>query len=282
MSHKTADLTVLQQAFPYPRSGAGATTDLGRLISSGIEESGPIPFSDFMAQALYHSELGYYARAKARTVSKEGDFMTSVSVGSVFGTLLARRLHRFWIANGSPSEFTILEPGAHDGSLATDILDEIDSLDPSFAKATRYLVCEPLPARRKVLEAKLGNRTTVIASPTEAQAEIGALVANEVLDALPVPLYLLSNKQWHEILVTSSDGLLDWSSRPANLDLPSNFPEGYVTEGPPDLKSFLEPLSTVFQQALFIWIDYGLDEETLYHPARTCLLYTSPSPRDRG
>jgi len=269
MSRKTVDLKALQQAFPYPRSGAGATTDLGRLISSKIQESGPIPFADFMAQALYHPELGYYARPDAGTVSKDGDFITSVSVGSAFGTLLARRLHRFWTTNGSPSEFTILEPGAHDGSLATDILDEITALDPSFAEATRYLVCEPLPARRRILQAKLGERATIIASPTEAHAAFGALIANEVLDALPVPLYLLSNEQWHEILVTSSEGLLDWSSRPANLDLPSNFPEGYVTEGPPDLNSFLEPLNDVFQKALFIWIDYGLDEETLYHPART-------------
>lgn len=269
MSRKTADLTALQQAFPYPRSGTGATTDLGRVISTQITESGPIPFSDFMGLALYHPELGYYARPDARTVSKNGDFMTSVSVGPVFGILLARRLHRFWQANGSPSKFTLLEPGAHDGSLAIDILNEIDSLDSDFAKATRYIISEPLPARRLILEKNLGNLATIIASPDEAQADFGALIANEILDALPVPLHFLSKNEWHEALVTNSGDRLEWASRPIQLALPTNFPEGYVTEGPPDLNSFFKPLSDVFKKALFIWIDYGLDEETLYHPART-------------
>lgn len=269
MSRETAHSTALQQAFPYPRSGTGATTDLGLLISSQIEKSGPIPFADFMALALYHPELGYYARPDAPTVSKKGDFMTSVSVGPVFGTLLARRLHRFWSANGSPDSFTILEPGAHDGSLATDILAEIARLDPAFENAVRYLISEPLPARRRILQERLGSRATIIASPVEARADFGALIANEVLDALPVPLYLSSGDQWHEILVTSSGQSLDWASRPASPALPRGFPEGYIAEGPPHLKPFLEPFAEVFQKALFVWIDYGLDEESLYHPART-------------
>jgi len=59
---------------------------------SEIKKSGPIPFSDYMARCLYHPELGYYARPEAVTVSKEGDFITSVSVGPLFGKLLACRL----------------------------------------------------------------------------------------------------------------------------------------------------------------------------------------------
>jgi hypothetical protein len=84
MSRETVDLTGLQHAFPYPRSSTGAITDLGRLILARVKESGPISFADYMAQCLYHHELGYYARPGKPTVSKKGDFITSVSVGSVF------------------------------------------------------------------------------------------------------------------------------------------------------------------------------------------------------
>ena len=269
MSRETVDLTGLQQAFPYPRSALGATTDLGRLILAEIAESGPISFADYMELCLYHPELGYYARPDVPVVSKKGDFITSVSVGPVFGKLLAHRLHKFWQANKSPEKFTILEPGAHDGTLCLDILEAIQALDPKFANAVNYLVHEPLPVRRQLLQSKLHGKATVIADPSEANAEIGALLANEILDALPVPLYLKSGGQWHEALVTSTEDSLDWDTRPASPALPGDLPEGYVTEGPPKLSSFLEPLAGIFKSALFIWIDYGLDEETLYNPART-------------
>jgi SAM-dependent MidA family methyltransferase len=269
MHREPVDLTGLQQAFPYPRSAPGATTDLGHLIRDEIAKSGPLSFADYMAQCLYHPELGYYARPEVPIVSKKGDFITSVSVGPVFGKLLAHRLHKFWLANGSPESFTVLEPGAHDGTLCLDILDTIKALNPKFDKAINYLVHEPLPVRRQFLQAKLGGKASVIATPGEAKAKIGALVANEILDALPVPVYLKSGGQWHEALVTSKESSLDWDTRPATPPLPENLAEGYVGEGPPDLSSFLKPLAGVFNNALFIWIDYGLDEETLYHPART-------------
>ncbi len=270
MSQKPAELSGLQQAFQYPRLKPKATPELNKILISEIRESGPLPFSSYMAQCLYHPKLGYYARAEATTVSKKGDFITSVSVGPLFGQLLARRLHRFWLANGSPSHFTILELGAHDGSLATDILTNLTEIDPAFAAAVSYVISEPLPARRNFLKTRLGDKATLISHPDEVQTEIGALVANEVLDALPVPLYLFSKNQWHEVLVAiDNDDNLAWDTRPASPDLPLNYPEGYVTEGVPDLPTFLTPLAQCFKKALYVWIDYGLDQESLYHPART-------------
>ncbi|MFT6242084.1 MAG: SAM-dependent MidA family methyltransferase [Paracoccaceae bacterium] len=275
MSHKPADLTGLQQAFPYPRFSSEATPDLARIIISEIKKSGPLPFRDYMARCLYHPQHGYYARTSAPTVSKKGDFMTSVSVGPVFGQILARRLHRFWQGNGSPSSFTILELGAHDGSLALDIISALPQIDPAFSAATSYLISEPLPARHDLLKSRLLGKATVIRDPSELRTDFGALIANEVLDALPVPIFLFSQNAWHEALVTVEKDTLAWTTRPANPDLPENYPEGqnypegYVTEGPPDLSSFLPPLSHCFQKALFLWIDYGLDQESLHHPART-------------
>lgn len=269
MSRKPADLTGLQQAFPYPRLASEATPDLARVIISEIKKSGPLPFRDYMAHCLYHPLHGYYARTNAPTVSKDGDFMTSVSVGPVFGQILARRLHRFWQANGSPSSFTILELGAHDGSLALDIISALPQIDPAFSAATSYVISEPLPARRSLLQDRLSEKATLISEPGELQADFGALIANEVLDALPVPLYLFSQNEWHEALVTVEENTLAWTTRPAEPDLPKNYPEGYVAEGPPDLTTFLRPLSKCFKKALFLWIDYGLDQESLHHPART-------------
>lgn len=242
---------------------------MGRIIRAEISESGPLSFAEYMARCLYHPEMGYYARAESTTVSKNGDFVTSVSVGPVFGTLLARRLHRFWQSNGSPTSFPLLEPGAHDGSLALDILAAAETLDPTFARSLRYHISEPLPARRTLLENRLRDRATVVASPDEFRAPLGALVANEVLDALPVPLFLSTPEGWQEVFVTHGPDRLEWDLRPADPGLPDNLPDGYLAEGTPDFEAFLTPFARAFDRALHLWIDYGLDAEGLLHPART-------------
>lgn len=265
---KPTDLTGLQQAFPYPRLASGATSDLEPTLIKLIRETGPIPFADYMARCLYDPEKGYYSRPAIPTVSKKGDFITSVSVGPVFGRILAARIHRFWMANGSPQEFCLLEPGGHDGSLARDILSGAVDIHPDFANSLQYMVYEPHPARRQLLAERLHNLATVISSPQELSAPIGAVIANEVLDALPVPLYLCSENQWDEVAVTVENEQLAWTSIETTFRLTGDYPDGYVTEGAPDLDGFLKPLAEIFQKALFIFIDYGLDEESLYHPDR--------------
>ncbi|MEJ6581688.1 MAG: SAM-dependent methyltransferase [Akkermansiaceae bacterium] len=265
---KPVDLKGLQQAFPYPRSTSEATSDLAPDLIKSIQETGPLPFVDYMARCLYDADRGYYSRPDVLTVSKEGDFITSVSVGHVFGRILAARLHLFWVANGSPAEFCVLEPGGHDGSLAKDILSGASAIDPNFSNALQYKVYEPHPARRQLLSARLGSLASVISSPDELSAPIGAVVANEVLDALPVPLYLHSAQEWHEVAVTAENNQLEWTTLDTQFTLKGEYPDGYVTEGSPDLPHFLKPLAEIFEKALMIFVDYGLDEDSLYHPDR--------------
>ncbi|MDB4143693.1 SAM-dependent methyltransferase [Akkermansiaceae bacterium] len=264
-AHRFPSLEGLRRAFAYPRSAEGAISDLGEKLRLGITENGPLPFSDFMAQCLYHPQLGYYARPEATTVSKDGDFMTSVSVGPVFGQLLARRIERFWQLNGAPEDFCIFEVGAHNGSLAKDILP---GLSAELRKVTRYHIIEPLENQRVHLAKTLGPEFTILSAPLKKATTMGVVVANEVFDALPVPLYLFSNEQWHEATVTWDDGF-DWATRATDFSLPGNYPEGYVTEGRPNLVEFISPLTECFEKGLMTFIDYGLDEPSLYHPSRT-------------
>jgi len=268
---KTASLKGLQQAFPYPRSDSGATSDLANKLIARISNCGPISFQDYMTECLYDPANGYYSRPMTPTASREGDFMTSISVGPVFGHLLARRFHKFWAANGSPESFTIVEIGAHDGSLALDILECLPAIDPEFANAAHYVISEPLPQRCLFLRERLGEQATIISKPEDIQADLGALVANEVLDALPVPLYLREQNEWREAAVVHDGDNFQWATLPDPIELPykGDFPDGFVTEGDPDLRSFLGPLSDIFEKGLFTFIDYGMDEESLHHPARS-------------
>lgn len=220
-----------------------------------------------MEKCLYHSEHGYYSRPNAKTVSKEGDFITSVSVGPVFGKILAQRLLHFWRVNGCPVEFVVYEVGAHDGSLASDILSEVHSIGGDFGKATRYCIIEPLEAQREDLSKFATDKLEVLSKPPESPSKWGALLANEVLDALPVPLLLHSADRWHEVMVGSKNGELEWNTRPSEGPV-GKFPEGYVTEREPDLEQFFKPLTHCFESGIMTLIDYGMDQESLYHPDR--------------
>jgi len=89
--------------------------ELLQFIRGEIERDGPIPFARFMELALYHPEHGYYASGRA-SIGRRGDFFTNVSVGPLFGKLLAAQFAEIWQKLGQPDDFTIVEQGAHDGA----------------------------------------------------------------------------------------------------------------------------------------------------------------------
>ena len=88
-------------AFPEENE---ASTPLTRELQKAIIANGPMPFREFMQTALYDPDHGYYIGEKQR-VGKDGDFITSVSVGKCFGLILAHRLERYWQELGKPDTF---------------------------------------------------------------------------------------------------------------------------------------------------------------------------------
>src|SRR5258708_17146552 len=72
-------------------------TTLDEIIRAEIRAAGPMRFDRFMELALYHPGLGYYAKTGGVSpIGKRGDFYTSVSVGPLFGGLLARQFLQIW------------------------------------------------------------------------------------------------------------------------------------------------------------------------------------------
>lgn len=267
----------------YPIGSPAATVSLASFLRRKITRDGPIPFPAFMAAALYDPDLGYYAHGTGR-VGRDGDFFTNVSVGSVFGNLLARRFLRHWREAGHPVRWRITECGAHDGKLAADILATISSLDPDAWGALEYAICEPLPtlaaAQRKTLLPWLG--TVRFSSNPEELADDplpGIVTGNELLDALPFHLVEWRDGCWCELHV-ALDGHHNFIWQPRVIDDPElalalgalagPFPEGYRTEIRPRFREFLKPYarSMVPGGGRMIWIDYGFDRADFYHPDR--------------
>ena len=118
----------------------------GRVIREEIARHGPVSFARFMELALYAPGCGYYERP--REIGRRGDFFTSVSVGPVFGGLLAFQFAQWLEKIAPPARRQLVEAGAHDGQLALDVLRWLRERRPDIFAALEYWVIEPSPVRR--------------------------------------------------------------------------------------------------------------------------------------
>lgn len=236
-----------------------------------------------MALALYEPTLGYYAR-ELRQVGRGGDFFTSVSVGPLFGELLARRFLREWLEAGSPPRWRILECGAHDGTLAADVLAALSLLHSQAFAACEYAIPEPLPrlqaAQRETLtQFHEKMRFTSDTAALAADPLPGVAFGNELLDALPFHLVEWKSGGWRECRVgISASGECVWETTSEITDpqllaalnpLRTDFPENYRTEVRTNYQEFLAPLTRCLSSGLLLWADYGFARPDYYLPTRT-------------
>src|SRR5437868_8772127 len=112
------------------------------MIREEIRSRGPQSFAWFMEQALYHPEHGYYSSDRA-AIGRHGDYFTNVSVGPLFGELLAAQFAESWERLGKIDNFIIIEQGAHHGQFARDLLEAIQRRFPEFFSAVHYQIVEP-------------------------------------------------------------------------------------------------------------------------------------------
>ena len=223
--------------------------------------AGPLPFAQVMELALYHPEHGYYG-AGPRRIGRQGDFFTSVSVGPLFGKLLAMQAIQEWQALGEPEDFAIIEQGAHDGQLAEDVLSAVGD------KPVRYLIVEPNPRYREAQSQRLGDRVQWVESLAALQSgpQHGFFPCNELPDAFPVHLVRWSGTQWEELYVTAAFQFVAGEFSCAELaeeakQLPQDLAPGHTLEINLAMLRWIRDLArAVFRGAVFI-ADYGLDAE---------------------
>jgi SAM-dependent MidA family methyltransferase len=184
---------------------------LHRIIAEKIQKAGGrLPFADFMAEALYHPDLGYYNRPDM-TIGEHGDFYTSPMIHPIFGQCLARQIHSLWAQLGSPDTFAIVEMGAGTGALARDLLTEWDRIQTQDV-SLRYLIVE----QSSVLQAKQQETAEEAACGRIAWHSdlkemdgygslVGVIVSNELFDALPVHRLIVEDGLLQERFVAFDD-----------------------------------------------------------------------------
>jgi SAM-dependent MidA family methyltransferase len=266
---------------PSPAEDALAhSRAMSAVIRERIAEAGGwIGFSEYMNLALYSPGLGYYS-AGAEKFGQTGDFVTAPEISPLFGRCIARSLAGLIQASDSGA---VLELGAGTGSMAAEILRALERID---SLPFRYQILEISADLRARQQSTIHERIPSQAHRVEWLNELpengitGVILANEVLDALPVTRFDVDQGGLRELGVSvagdsfgwrpypASDGVRDRVSEIENA-LGAPLPAGYASEYCPSLPAFVDRLSRSLDRGLMLLIDYGLPRREYYHRDRS-------------
>ncbi|HUB86352.1 MAG TPA: SAM-dependent methyltransferase [Verrucomicrobiae bacterium] len=257
---------------------------LSDIVRAEVVARGVLPFARFMELALYCPVHGYYETQKD-TVGRRGDFYTSVSVGELFGQLLAFQFSE-WLeaefkAQDSTPKVSIVEAGAHDGKLACDILNWLQMNRPELFAKIEYCILEPSPRRCKWQNETLKHFQNVrwfsrLNDPT-IQRLNGIIFSNELLDAFPVHRFGwdAKAKKWFEWGVAADGEKFVWAKIQnsefsiGNPELEAVLPDNYTVETSPTAQNWWREAAASLQHGKLLAIDYGLTADELFSPQRT-------------
>lgn len=257
---------------------------LEEAIVSKIRREGAITFASFMEMALYHPGLGYYA-VPHRTIGSKGDFYTSPHLHPVFGAVLAKVLMEMWHVIGEPPVFHLIEMGAGVGLLGRDILDYLhhgghgEEEKRGLRGSLKVIIVEPYGQfREKQLEhlGPFGDRTCWVESLEALPADLsGCLFSNELLDAFPVHLVVMSD-DLQEVYVDVDGARLVEERRPVSckdlLDYVDEFDlrlhPGYRTEINLKMRPWLSEITRKLSHGFLLTIDYGYSAREYYNEKR--------------
>jgi SAM-dependent MidA family methyltransferase len=246
---------------------------LGRRIAEEIRAGGGwVSFARYMELALYAPGLGYYS-AGARKFGAAGDFVTAPETSPLFAATLAVQVEQV-MACSAPR---VVEAGPGSGALAAGLLLE---LDRRGALPERYELLEVSPELRQRQAETLCSRVPHLASRVSWLDELprrfaGAVIANELLDALPVHVAAWTEDGILERGVAlAQDGSLRWAEQPASGTLlatarclPVEAP--YVSEIGLAARAWIGTWAASVEAGALLLIDYGFPRREYYHPQRS-------------
>lgn len=247
------------------------------------EHGGEIGFDAYMRLALYAPGLGYYSGGAAK-FGGAGDFVTAPEISSLFSRCLARQVADILRETGGD----VLELGAGTGRMAADVLVELAALD---CLPARYLILEVSADLAQRQRERIAGLPPELARRVEwlgqwpATPLRGVVLANEVLDAMPVERFALRHRAAGGLDVRAlgvglkGDGF-EWRERSPSPELMNAvadvveslrepLPDGYTSEVCLAFQPWIASLAAQLETGVALLIDYGLPRAHLYHPDRS-------------
>jgi len=245
------------------------------LIRGRIEASGGwMSFAEFMELALYAPGLGYYSAGSVK-LGASGDFVTAPEISDLFSRCVARQCAEVLTATGGD----ILELGAGTGRMAACILQSLADLgvlpDRYFILEVSADLADRQRSRLQALPAQLRDRVVWL-DRLPAAPMSGVILANEVLDALPVQRFIVRDGVAHELgvgLVNGGSALQEsfqWQESTESIDVAADgLPDGYISEVCPRIDPWLASIAGSLARGAMLLFDYGLPRAHYYHPQRS-------------
>lgn len=222
------------------------------LLRDAIRKYGPLTFADFLRLSLYHPEKGYYRRPAAVQVGRQGDFMTSVSAGPLFGRIWAGVFQKWLKAGEFGPDAGIWEFGGNKGRFRDDVLAAAPELPYRLVEAG-----DPMPDRLE-----------------------GIVFSNELIDALPFHRLRVRNGRWREIRVDlGPDGLREIETDPVPelsacfpvslaAQPPDALPDGTEFEARPAALEWIREVARRLTHGRIVTVDYGFTHEEYFSKPR--------------
>ena len=261
---------------PLPDADARAHSErvVAHIRDAIAAAGGWIPFARYMDLALYAPGLGYYA-AGATKIGAAGDFVTAPELTPLFASAIATQVAAILAAT---QRREIVELGGGSGRLAADLLN---ALSVRNSLPARYAILEPSPELRERQRATIARLAAAHLARVDWLDGLpgtidGAVVANEVLDAVPAHVVARRGGQWSERGVgwDEARGNFAWADRPADARIAAlasrRFPadRDYVSEINPAAEALVEELGRRLEGGAALFMDYGFPAAEYYHPQR--------------
>ncbi len=284
---QTPQLAIKQAAddlsrLPKPDQSAQAHSEqLITLIHDEINSAdGRLSFARYMELALYAPGLGYYS-AGSRKFGESGDFVTAPEISSLFSQTLARQVSEV-LASLDESGFEkgdVLEIGGGSGIMAADMLAELERVQ---SLPGRYFILELSADLRQRQKEMLSERVPHLLNHVQWLDELpssgfsGVVVANELLDALPVHCFSVEEDGIKERFVTWQDNRFQWlSAEPESAgfkeqleSVAEDLPVGYQSEINLAAKAWIASIANMLEAGVVLLLDYGFPRHEYYHPER--------------
>ena len=273
----TATMTMTRkQHHTMPLPSAAAIKHSQKLIAHLLkliaQQHGWIGFDQYMQTALYAPGLGYY-QSGSHKIGAAGDFITAPEITPLFSQCLAEQIAPILSALDQP---IIFELGAGSGKMAADILLQ---LQRQHALPHAYWILEPSADLQARQQAYLTEQLPDFVAQIQWLRHLpdqdfnGLIIGNEVLDALPVKRFQVSQQTIYELGVSFDGERLQWQrgqplTLPAALPHCAQWPEQFTSEINTQLLNWLASISAHLQQGAMLFLDYGYSAREYYHPDR--------------
>lgn len=215
--------------------GMSGSNPLARQLEARISQEGPIPFDKYMSTWLYGGPNqdgtfvpGFYTSGKAVIGNQDGqipsrdvDFQTPSEKTPLFGYVLAEQLMQMRSKMGNPENFTIVEMGGGNGTLALDILKGIydkvkkGELEDPRALNTRYVLVDASQELGIRQKKKLKDFSSQIEFVNASGGDLplrdieGVFLSVELPDAFPIRMIrnvgTINNPNYQELFIGKGD-----------------------------------------------------------------------------